>query len=251
MGTVASLWRYPIKSHGREALDAVPLIAGQTMPWDRHWAVVHADTKFDRTNPAWVMCRNFMIGNLTPALAGIWATLDDKTATITLRHSALGEITFQPDDAADVAKFIAWVMPLCPPDKRTPAGIVHLPDQGITDTDYPSLSIMNMQSHAAVAAKINGPFEPERWRGNIWIDGVDAWTEWDWIGKTIAVGETILRVKARIVRCNHPAANTHTGKRDVDTLKVLRDTWNHQDFGVYAEVIQGGTVHLGDILKVN
>ena len=31
-GLVSSLWRHPIKSHGRESLDAVTLIAGQTMP---------------------------------------------------------------------------------------------------------------------------------------------------------------------------------------------------------------------------
>ena len=85
----------------------------------------------------------------------------------------------------------------------------------------------------------------------VWIDGLNAWDEQDWIGKTIAIGNTVLRVNAPVVRCNHTAANTQTGKRDVDTLKVLRDTSNHQDFGVYAEVIHGGTVRLGDTLKVN
>lgn len=251
MGTVASLWRYPIKSHGREALVSVPLIAGQTIPWDRHWAVTHADTKFDHVNPAWVFCRNFMIGNLTPDLAGLWATLDETTATVTLRHDALGEITFRPDDTADVLRFIHWVMPLCPADKRTPQGMAHIPGRGITDTEFPSISIMNMASHAAVADKIDQSFEIERWRANIWIEGLDAWSELNWVGKTITINDTILRVTAPVIRCNHTSANPRTGKRDVDTLRVLRDNWDHQNFGVYAEVIQGGTVHLGCTLKVN
>ena len=84
MITVASLWRHPIKSHGREALDRVTLIAGQTMPWDRHWAVTHEKTKFDAANPEWVMCRNFMIGALTPLLAGLWASLDEDAGLMTL-----------------------------------------------------------------------------------------------------------------------------------------------------------------------
>jgi hypothetical protein len=110
---------------------------------------------------------------------------------------------------------------------------------------------MNMASHAAVADKINHPFEMERWRGNIWVDGFDAWSEWDWIGNTITISDTILRVTAPVIRCNHTAANPRTGKRDVDTLRVLGDNWNHQNFGVYAKVIQGGTVHLDYTLKVN
>ena len=251
MGSVASLWRYPIKSHGREALASVPLIAGQTIPWDRHWAVTHHDTKFAPANPVWVMCRNFMIGNLTPTLAGISAQLDEASATITLTHQDLGEITFRPDNSDDVARFIAWVTPLCPPEKRQPSGIVHVPSQGITDTDYPSISIMNMASHKAVTDLIDTPFTLERWRGNIWLDGLNAWTERDWIGQTVTIGDTVLRICAHVERCNHTAANTVTGQRDVDTLAVLRDSWNHQDFGVYAEVIQGGTIRLGDTSKVN
>ena len=42
MINVAALWRHPIKSHGREALQTVALTAGQTMPFDRTWAVMHS-----------------------------------------------------------------------------------------------------------------------------------------------------------------------------------------------------------------
>jgi len=76
MINVAALWRHPIKSHGREALQTVALTAGQTMPFDRTWAVMHDASKFEAGAPAWVKCANFMIGTSTPALAGIWAKLD-------------------------------------------------------------------------------------------------------------------------------------------------------------------------------
>lgn len=250
MAAVTSLWRHPIKSHGREALAFVDLVAGESMPWDRRWAVTHGDTKFDAANPAWVMCRNFMIGTGTPSLAGLWAKLDTKTATVTLTHEQLGEITFAPDVAAEVARFVAWVTPICPPDGRQPQAIAALPARGHTDTDYASVSLFNSASHQEVEAKAGAKVEQERWRGNIWLDGLAPWAEWDWIGHEIAIGQTVLRVKEPIKRCMHTAANPQTGKRDIDTLSVLRDNWGHQNFGVYAEVIQGGTIRIGDQAEV-
>ena len=251
MATVTSLWRHPIKSHGREALAFVDLVAGQSMPWDRHWAVTHADTKFDAADPAWVMCRNFMIGALTPQLAGIWASLDTKTAEVTLRHVDLGQIKFSPDLAADVERFIAWVSPLCPTDKRLPNTIVSLPERGLTDTNYASVSIMNTASHLEVSDALGRHVEQERWRGNIWLDELAPWREWDWIGQDIQVGDAILRVKEPVKRCMHTAANPKTGERDIDTLGVLRETWGHQNFGIYAEVVQGGKISLGDTAEVH
>ncbi|PJN96536.1 molybdenum cofactor biosysynthesis protein, partial [Amaricoccus sp. HAR-UPW-R2A-40] len=45
------------------------------------------------------------------------------------------------------------------------------------------------------------------------------------------------------------AANPDTGVIDADTLGALRAGWGAQEFGVYAEVIAGGRVTLGDRLQ--
>ena len=37
------IFRYPIKSVGGEELDSVTLDAGQVLPGDRHYGVMHAD----------------------------------------------------------------------------------------------------------------------------------------------------------------------------------------------------------------
>ena len=44
-------------------------------------------------------------------------------------------------------------------------------------------------------------------------------------------------------------ANPDTGRRDLDTLGLLDDL-GHQEFGVYAEVIDGGTVSVRDGMVV-
>ena len=250
MINVAALWRHPIKSHGREALQSVSLTAGQTMPWDRHWAVAHDRTKFDAAEPAWAHCRNFMIGASTPALAGIWAQYDVAAKTMHLRHTDLGKISFRPDDESDAARFLTWVSPLGETGNFQPTALVTAPDRGMTDSNYPSVSIMTKASHAAVEQALGHPLETERWRGNIWVDGADAWEETTWIGKTLRIGDTLLEVLDPIERCKHTMSNPATGQRDVDTLTALRDGWAHQNFGVYAIVKQGGNIALKDKLEV-
>ncbi len=247
---VANLWRHPIKSHGREALDTIALTAGQTIPWDRHWAILHDHSAYDTTNPVWAACQNFMLGSRTPGLAGLWATLDEATARVTLTHADLGTLDFAPDDGADHDRFLAWIAPLCPDTRARPAAIVHVPGRGMTDTEYPSVTLMSHASHRAVADRLDQPIGHERWRGNIWLDGLDPWAEWNWIGHNVQVGSAVLAVREPVRRCLHTAANPTTGIRDADTLGALRDGWGHTDFGVYAEVVQGGDVHLDDMAKV-
>ena len=44
-GVLKDIWRHPLKSHGRENLQSVKLSVGQSLPWDRHWAVAHDSAK--------------------------------------------------------------------------------------------------------------------------------------------------------------------------------------------------------------
>lgn len=243
---VSALFRHPIKSHGRESIEAVTLSQGQTMPWDRTWAVTHEASKFDADAPEWVSCHNFMIGARTPGLAGLWAALDEEQRRVTLTHQDLGELTIHPDNRKDLAALLAWIAPLCPENRARPTGIVTASERGMTDSAFPSVSIMNTATHRAVEQAIGGPLEIERWRGNIWLDGPDAWAEFDWIDRDIRIGGAVLRIRDRIERCAHTTANPHTGQRDADTTGTLERVFGHQDFGVYAEVMQTGTIRLGD-----
>ena len=248
-GKVTQLWRHPIKSHGRETLDAVTLTAGQAFPWDRFWAVQHDQSKHDGED-GWISYQNFMIGTRTPGLAGLWAQLDEANRKVSLRHKKLGEFAFQPDDYLESSQFLAWIAPLIPENRAQPRRVMKAGTRGMTDTDYASVSIMNESSHRAVSQKLGRPLEVERWRGNIWLDGLAPWEEFDWIGKKIRIGGAVFAVHERIERCMHTTANPNTGERDADTLGALKDGWDHQDFGVYTEVLEGGDIALGDKVSV-
>jgi uncharacterized protein YcbX len=86
----------------------------------------------------------------------------------------------------------------------------------------------------------------ERFRGNLWLDGFEPWQEFDLVGRDLRIGGAILRVRERITRCKATTVDPSTGVSDADTLGALQAGWGHQDFGVYAEVVTGGAVAVGD-----
>lgn len=249
-GRIAEIWRHPIKSHGRERVDSVVLTRGQALPGDRRWAVAHDRSTFDPQNPGWQPCRAFSIGAKSPGLQAIRAKTEPGGQRLTLTHPDLADITIDPDDAEDAARFVRWVQPVSNPDRALPASLVRADDTAMTDTDYPSVSIINLASHRAVEAQSGQALSALRWRGNLLIEGPSAWAETDWIGKRIEVGTVELEIVEPIARCMATTANPETGHRDADTLKALKDGFGHQDCGVYARVTRGGTLSEGDALKV-
>ncbi len=240
---VTQLWRHPIKSHGREAVETVTVIPGQTMPGDRVWAVAHEASKADGSG--WVPCANFSRGAKAPQLMAISALSDGDTLTVS--HPDRPDLTFAPDNEQQA--FLDWVKPLMPADRATSARIIRVPGRGMTDSDFPSISLCNMASHRAVGQKLGQDLSIHRWRGNIWFDDMPLWEEFDWLGREVQIGEAVFSVRERITRCLATTANPDTGVRDADTLGAL-ETWGHKDFGVYAEVLKGGKISVGDKVEL-
>ncbi|MEM9578846.1 MAG: MOSC N-terminal beta barrel domain-containing protein [Pseudomonadota bacterium] len=241
MITVTSLLRHPLKSHGREALQEVSLVAGEPMPNDRLWAVAHELSKADGSD--WAPCANFSRGSKAPALMAISSSFDESTGILTLSHPDRPDLSFNPDK--DGALFLDWVRPLVPQDRALPARIVKLPGRGFTDSDFPSVTLCNLASHRAVEKQLACELSLNRWRGNIWFETDTPWVEFDWIGKDVRIGECILTPRERTDRCLATTANPETGRRDADTLAALAH-FGHQDFSVRAEVKSGGKIRIGD-----
>lgn len=244
-GSVTSLWRHPIKAHGREPLQTVTLIAGQTMPGDRIWAVAHEASKADGST--WVPCANFSRAAKAPDLMAITSRLHEDGARITLSHPSRPDLSFAPDGPPEV--FLDWVRPLMPTSRAASARLIRVPGRGLTDSDFPSVSLCNMASHRAVEKQIGQDLSIHRWRGNIWFDGLPDWAEFDWIGREVQIGGAVLQVRQRATRCAATTANPETGERDAAILETL-DRWGHRDFSVYAQVVRDGPVHIGDKLQV-
>jgi uncharacterized protein YcbX len=243
---LAHIVRHPLKAIGREELEAVALTPDAWMPFDRLWAVAHDKAKLDG---GWGAKANFLRGVTEPALMAVTARLDAAGECLTLDHPEAGRIVIRPDDPQETPILLDWLARLWPEDLPTPKGIYRAAEAHLTDVPDPWVSINNHATLRAVSQRAGQFLSMHRWRGNLWIEGLAPWEEFDLMGATLRIGEATLEVRERITRCKATMANPETGRRDVDTLAALR-TWDHQDFGVYAAVTGGGTIRLGDPVEV-
>lgn len=174
----------------------------------------------------------------------VTAELNEDLREVTLQHPEAGSIRFRPDDPADLPRFLAWARPLNPADRALPDQIVSA-GRGMTDSPFPSVSILSRASLADLSARMGLELSVHRWRGNLWLDGADPFAEFDWIGRHIRIGGAVLKIEERITRCKATTVNPETGHREGDTLTALEAAYGHQDFGVYATVVDGGPVARG------
>ncbi|MBD3666037.1 MOSC N-terminal beta barrel domain-containing protein [Sulfitobacter sp. TSTF-M16] len=241
---ITALYRHPIKSHGRESLNRVTLHAGQSMPYDRVWAIAHEAAKAEPG--VWAHCANFSRVSKSPELMAITSQLDEDSGIVSLSHPDLPTLSVNPD--TDANALIDWVSQLVPHTRAQPASVMRLDGRGYTDSDFPSVTLCNLASHRAVEVQMEQALSLHRWRGNIWFDSEAPWAEFDWIGRDITIGDCILRPRERTDRCIATTANPDTGQRDADTLAAL-ESFGHQDFSVRCEVIKGGTLQLGNVVQ--
>ena len=98
------------------------------------------------------------------------------------------------------------------------------------------------------------PVDARRFRMLLELAGAEPHQEDEWMGRDIRIGEVVVRVNAFDPRCVITTQDPETGLRDIPTLHAikgyrgLRDG-KHIDFGVYADVVQPGTIRTGDAVS--
>jgi len=238
------IWRHPIKGIGAEALTQCDLTPDRPLPLDRAWAVLEEGGE---AGEGWRACRNFLRGAKGPSLMAITARVDGEQ--IHLSHPDRPDLTLTPAQA-DTQALFDWLAPIYPESRRPAAALVKSPPEGMSDIPFPSVAVLNLASLRALSQKLGQDLDPRRFRGNLWLDGMALWEEFDIVGKTLQIGETRLEVVEPITRCRATESNPDTGKRDANTLKALEEGWGHTDFGVYARVTQGGAIAVGDTVTL-
>jgi len=249
---IARIRRYPIKSIGGQDMTRAELSAARRLPGDRIWAILtdagerHAGDgpEPDRWLPKSCFLRGVAASGLQ-AVKGGWAE-DAPEGAITLSHPAFSDLTFDPETEGQ--RLIDWVAPLWPADKPAPTRLVRGPT-GWTDVSQPWISILSLSSLRDLEGRLDQPLGIERWRANIWVDGWEPFAERALVGQILNVGGVELRVTEMIGRCAATSANTDTGQLDSDMPAALTSNYGDHCFGVYAEVVTGGTIALQDEIR--
>jgi uncharacterized protein len=136
-----------------------------------------------------------------------------------------------------------------------PLRLVEAGDRG-TAVDRGVDGAASLISRASLArlAEVGGTdaIDVRRFRMLIEIDGVGAHEEDRWVGRKVRIGEATIAFHGHVGRCLITSRDPDTGEVDLPMLDILDDYRAHLDcteplpFGIYGQVLEPGTVRLGD-----
>ncbi len=108
-----------------------------------------------------------------------------------------------------------------------------------------SISLLNINSIKDFENKIDQKIEKSIFRGNLYFDGIEAWEERNWIGKTIKINDVLFKVEKNIPRCVAINLKPETDDNSFNLLKTLKQTYDHYDMGVYLTPKNDGEINIG------
>ena len=124
-------------------------------------------------------------------------------------------------------------------------------DTSHTNNIFNSMSLININSVKDFEKKINEKVEPQRFRGNFYVDGIKPWEENNWINKTIKINNVYFKVKKNIPRCVAINLKPKTDDNSLNLLRSLKKTYNHFDMGIYLSALSDGKINVGDKVELN
>jgi uncharacterized protein YcbX len=226
---VVSLVRYPVKSMAAEVLDHVD-VSWQGLAGDRRWAFIqdgHARSGFPwltvRELPAMWTYRPSFVDPLRP----------DKSPTVVRTPTGNELDVVDPALAAELG-----------------AGVrVIKQERGIFDA-FP-LSLISTRTVADLAAIVDAPLDPLRFRPNFVVEPIDdvPFPEETWVGSVLRIGDVRMRVDKKDQRCIMVNVDPQTTKRNAAVLRAIGRE-RQACLGVYGSTVTPGQVAVGDLVSI-
>lgn len=247
---IQAIYRYPVKGLSPQALARVDLTARATLPADRLYAIENGPCGFDPAAPAYFPKQRFLMLMRNERLAALRTDYNEENHTLIIvsqgREAARGDLR-TPQGRLAIEAFMRGYMPQ---ELRGPPKVLSGEGHSFSDVAKKVVSIINLASVAALENAAGAVVNPLRFRGNIYVNGWPAWHEFGLLGSEISVGAGArLNVVKCIERCAATDVDPDTGIRDLTLPRTLMKNFGHADCGVYAEVVTGGGIAVGNNLR--
>ncbi len=274
--TVATLWRYPVKSMMGEELNGAEISVGGLMG-DRAYALVDVETGkvVSAKNPKkWPDFFTYRATFATPpsqgSLQALWITLPDGTVLRSDQSDIndklsqfLGhKVVLQTQSHKDAKLEQFWPEYEGEANEVSNEAVAGDAPLG-TFFDYAALHLLTTSSIAAMQHHYpEGRFEVRRFRPNIMVDtsGQEGFVENDWVGKTVKIGDSLrLQITDPCPRCVMPTLAQGDLPQDNGIFKngiaknkpmVSFAGKELPSVGVYARVLTPGWVKRGDLITI-
>jgi uncharacterized protein YcbX len=254
---VAALYRYPVKGFTPEECSALTILDAGRVAGDRVLGIRFANAA--AADDAWGSKHEFVALVNTPGLARVELRFDHER--LRLRASLPGAVLFDEPltdsgrrtISAAIERYVLGLAenPLAGHPERLPLRVV---GDGVTpryqDDAADFVTLHGRESLAALAGAAGVPDLSEvRFRSNIAIEGLPAWEEQGWAGRTIRIGEIDFEFARPKTRCLATHANPRTGERDLPVMKTLSRIYprDKPTFAIALSTLgRGGTIRVGD-----
>lgn len=247
---VHSLYRYPVKGLSPEALSRVMLNAGETVPFDRAYAIENGPGRFDPQKPRHLPKVSFLMLMRDERLASLECRFDDATHTLTIlragKQVARGDLRAKLG-CSMIEQFMAAYMK---DSLRGAPRVVAAQGHSFSDVPVKCLHLINLATVRDLARVAGRPIDPLRFRANVYFDGVEPWSEFKWLDQDLSIGGAKLTVFKRTQRCEATNVDPATAARDMAIPALLQRTWGHTDVGIYAKIATDGKISNGDAVTV-
>lgn len=247
-GRVTALYRYPVKGFSPEPLDAVDLVEGETLPFDRAWAIENGPSGFDPQNPAHLPKIRFLCLMKNEGLAKLATRFDAATSTFTVTEDGATLAEGRLDTAEGRAAIEAFVAARFAAVLRGPARLLRAPGHSFSDVAKKVLHLVNLATLREMEERLGRPISPLRFRPNVVVDGLPPRVELDWPGREVTIGGLPFEVIKRTERCAATNVDPATGARDMEIPRFLMGFLGHTDCGVYLRSRASGRLSRGDAL---
>jgi uncharacterized protein YcbX len=245
---VKGLYRYPVKGLTPEPLASVTLETGQTLPADRRYAIENGPSGFDPAAPAWLHKSSYLMLMRNERLAALQTHYEDQSHVLTIRRDGNVAVRENLETAQGRAAIEAFFAANFASELKGPPKILSGGGHSFSDVARKVVSIINLGSIEAIENMVGLPVHPLRFRANLYVSGWPAWQELELVGQTLAIGNARLKVVKRITRCAAVNVDPDTAVRDLEIPPALMRRLGHNECGVYAEVIAGGAIAVGDAI---
>ena len=258
MNIIKQIIRYPIKGLSGENLEEVFLEKDQVLPGDREFAFARSSVNYDPENPIYLKKTNFIALVKEEKLAKLKTEFNISSQLLKIKIE--DKIVFKKklinaEDILSVEIFFQKYLNLS--DEQKPRLVRGIKDSisklnhSFSDIPEKVVSIINLKSVNDLENKIGRQISPYRFRANFLIDINKPWEEFNWIGKTLSLGNSILQVFKRTQRCGATNVNPESAKRDINLPYEINNHYGHFDLGVYARVVKSGLVSVQDQLDIS
>ena len=255
--TIKSINYCPVKSLSFESIETCNIKKNLGMPNDRIFAFSRGinieDAKSIEKNPNERKLNNFLTLKNSPTLNKYNFSYIKNKLTLILQDKEI--ISISPDNTEERSLLIKKLTEL----ENTlikPISLLYNEDFPFYDTSHSnnvfnSMSLINLSSVKDFEEKIAEKIEPQRFRGNFYVEGIDAWEERKWINKIIKINNISFKVEKNIPRCVAINLKPKTDDNSLNLLQSLKKSYNHFDMGIYLRAESDGKISLGDKLELS